>query len=345
MQQTGVKQTTDVETVDHDRPKTESAAKVFFKMMIEAPSILWRLRNIKKVKSTRHWFVSRNNEAVELIMFGVDDGKAKNLIAADFGEGKSRSLFDRSFKGLGRIIACTLDCYTFSVASRHQLKKREATDYQDGFEHLLFRSPEKNRFNGVSGYVVISGGGNDYFGGCVSEEFIKRCGVRAGTSISTFAFAVDEYEYVEVAHNDPNQHPNTKRILNDYFNYSQRFGNNPERNRELAIEGSPGTWAPKVKVPTLLVCGLDDNVVIHKRKVPAYDEKGELVRIDVYYDRGTCQLNDIMTKSGRDVTFKPFGGENIHAPPENWFRSLREMIGLVGAFIETYRFMKEHLKA
>lgn len=334
--------------VEHGRPKAESTVSLFFKTAKALPSFLWRLQHYKKVKSSRFWYINSNNEPIKGLMYRKDGREKKALIAFDAGLGNQRSLLNKKLRWLGRGIACLFDCDVFSIASLHEMERREAFDYGEAFYYLRHCSPDhRGRYNGKAAFMNCSGKGNIGFVECSSDYFLRNNDVRALEAISTFARLDDEAEYVDESLANPKGlDKHELSVLTEYNRESVKRKLYPTRNPKLAREGSPETSAPNVKVPTLLICGLDDKIVTTRREAINTIDDGTVIHrfIDVFYDRGTVRLNSVMIRAGRDVTFVALEGKGIHADSNLWFRNLRETIGLISMCVNTYLFLKQHLE-
>jgi len=297
-------------------PEAESTLKLVARSILWTPYLIWKLRQMEHTKATRFWFPNRNNEAIEGVMYSLDDKEQKPIVVYDCGYKRGRS----NFPMIGKAIAC-LGYRAVSIFSREELKAMEADDYTDALAYLRTYSQYKRLFGPKTAFVVISGGGNVLYRCCSSQEFVDKNQVVCGVSIATYSRLDKQFEYMKEKLKDPNIDKNARRVLLDYNDHATRIGLTPDANPEMFRLGSPVTYAPELKVRVLVLHGESDPIV----------EAHNAIEIK--------QAAGIMAKLRMVV------GEGFHGNPEKWKLgpnfSLKEAVGVLATVGYAYHFLKK----
>jgi len=295
-------------------PEAEPTYKLVFKSILWTPYVLWKLRNMGHVKPIRFWFTNRNNQAIEGVMYGLDDKEQKPIVAYDCGYKRGRS----NFPTIGKLIAC-LGYRAVSILSREELKAMEADDYTDALSYLRLYSQYKQLFGVKTAFVVISGGCNVLYRSCSSQKFVDENRVVCGVAVAGYADLAKQFAYMKKKIEDPNIDPNTKRVLVDYNNYATRIGLTPDADPEIFRLGSPLTYAPDMKIPLMLVHGERDPIVPPE---------------------GSIEIFKIMRAVKKRVKLVLTPGEGVHGNSSKWRTSLTELAGVLATLGYAYRYLR-----
>jgi pimeloyl-ACP methyl ester carboxylesterase len=199
----------------------------------------------------------------------------------------------------------------------------EADDYTDALSYLRRYSQYKRLFGPKTAFIVISGGGNVLYRSCSSQDFVDANQVKCGISISTYAHLDEQFKYMKEKLKDPAIDKNTKRVLADYNNYATRIGLTPDADPEVFRLGSPVTYAPEMKVPVMLLHGVDDPIV------PA---------------KGSIDIFRAMRAVGKRAKLVLMPGEGVHGNPDKWKPgpnfALKEAIGVVATLAYACRYLR-----
>jgi hypothetical protein len=297
---------------------TPSLLNFTIKTMFYMPSILWKLRKINKVKSERFWYVNRNNEAIQGIIYGLPTQEKLPIIA--FDSGYKRDLFN--FSIVGKVLAC-LGYRAFSVRSRNELKSIEADDYMDALDYLKDKHPNKNLYTNKSAVIGLSGGNIVVYKSCSSKEFVNKHNIKCGISISPFDDLAEQFKYLKKKINDNEISENTKRILLDYNKYIESLGVTDTSDEELFRNGSPITYCKDMDVPMLIEHGIADDVVPSVGSIRIYRE---------------------LKRHQKEAELILILGKGIHGDLKKWGENIVETIGLLSSIIFAYKFLEKHMK-
>ncbi len=296
---------------------TPSLISFAFKTAWYFPSIIWKLRKINEIKSKRFWYLNRNKEAIEGIMYGPDTSKPLPVIA--FDSGYKRDLFN--FSIVGKVIAC-LGYRAFSVRSRNELKSTEADDYMDALDFLKTKYQEKDSIQNKGAVVGLSGGNIIVYKSCSSQEFIEKHGIRCGISISPFDDLAEQFKYMKNKLKEKDIPVNTRRVLEDYNRYVESLGVNDTSDSTLFRNGSPITYCKSLRVPLLIEHGIIDDIV------PA---------------TGSLMIYRALKKENKNAELVLIPGKGIHGDLKDWKENLIETVGLISSIIYAYRFLRKNL--
>ncbi|MEM4133789.1 MAG: prolyl oligopeptidase family serine peptidase [Candidatus Micrarchaeia archaeon] len=281
------------------------------------PSVILKLRKINEIKSKRFWYLNRNKEAIEGIIYSSDTKNPLPLIA--FDSGYKRDLFN--FSMVGKIIAC-LGYRVFSVRSRNELKSTEAEDYMDAFDFLKTKYQEKELLENKSAIIGLSGGNIIVYKACSSQEFVERHNIKCGISISPFDDLAEQFNYMKNKLKERDIPENTRRVLSDYNKYVESLGITDTSDSYLFTNGSPITYCKDLKVPLLIEHGIMDDIV------PV---------------TGSLKIYKTLKQENKKVELVLIPGKGIHGDLKKWKENIIETIGLISSIIYAYKFLRKHM--
>jgi|GEM_PF-6197097 len=296
---------------------TPSLFSFVIKNVFYLPSIIWKLRKLKEMKSERFWYLNRRNEAIQGIIYGPNYDRPLPLIA--FDSGYKRDLFN--FSIVGKVIAC-LGYRAFSIRSRNELKVIEAEDYIDAAEFLRTKYEKRNKIGDKSGVIGISGGNIVVYKMCSNKEFIERNNLKCGVSISPFADLAEQFKYMKEVIKKQNVDSHTKEVLEDYNRYVESLGVKDTEDDSIFVKGSPITYVNELKIPLLIEHGIKDDIV------PV---------------TGSLKIYSKAKKAKKEVELVLIPGKGIHEDLKQWKKDLVGTISLISSIIYVYSFLKKHL--
>jgi esterase/lipase len=296
---------------------TPSLFSFVIKNVFYLPSIIWKLRKLKEMKSERFWYLNRRNEAIQGIIYGPNYDRPLPLIA--FDSGYKRDLFN--FSIVGKVIAC-LGYRAFSIRSRNELKVIEAEDYIDAAEFLRTKYEKRNKIGDKSGVIGISGGNIVVYKMCSNKEFIEKNNLKCGVSISPFADLAEQFVYTKETLKKENIDKHTREVLEDYNRYVEALGIKNTSDKSIFVKGSPIVYVNELKVPLLIEHGIKDDIV------PV---------------TGSLKIYSMAKKAKKDVELVLVPGKGIHGDIKEWRRDIIGTISLISSIIYTYSFIKKHL--
>ena len=208
----------------------------------------------------------------------------------------------------------------YSVQSKAEVMGGEGLDYIDALYYLR----DKYSFIGnLTAPLGISSGGAAVALKIASDIVaVKNHNIKCVVAAAAYADLAEMWKYAVDYVNTHDLNDHRTKVLIEYLQYAADLGMDPGTNPEVFDNASPINYAKDINIPTLLVHGVEDQVVPVEQSIKLYKKMKEL---------------------GKDVKLKIVWGEGVHAPTLEMITELPDFVGLLQTISATQKFLKEHM--